>query len=117
MNFALLVIFIICFPIEIIPSGVLIYTNVEAQLKSKGSLRHDYRWGSSPAQETIHDSADATKQKDSDAADICHFLPVWRMSPALFVVRGMEIVAGSAYTSSTVMRVTPYAERTAQFGC
>jgi hypothetical protein len=44
MTFALLVVLIICFLIEIVLSGVLIYTDVRAQLKSKGSLGHDYRW-------------------------------------------------------------------------
>jgi hypothetical protein len=44
MTFALLVVLVICFLIEIMLSGVLIYTDVRAQLKSKGSLGHDYRW-------------------------------------------------------------------------
>jgi hypothetical protein len=44
MHSALLIIFIVCFLIEIIPSGVLSYIDIRGQLKSQGTLGHDYRW-------------------------------------------------------------------------
>jgi hypothetical protein len=44
MHTALLIIFIICFLIEIIPNGVLIHIDVETQLKSESNLGRDYRW-------------------------------------------------------------------------